>query len=369
MLLKNWSETMYILLSSSTRERYRHDVLRALSAPIGAKIQFRYSDDIVESAILGDNGISHCENSQGLVCHANLQEQGAASLIPVRFVCIERAFSLGSTVVLRLIAQDFVKSDSENFKRETKEKSNWQTNIPRRDGGKVKGNFMFDIEEVPSSIRKTRKVADWEKTVDAVHKRGSLEEKLYWTVLGVQEKIESEIEDFREWTGDVKVGENYKISVYIYSPERDEDGDVDTSLHFASSVEIESQTPRDLVIDSPYDLRIWDIKIPFRTLPSGGRGWIDSRRGWIQIGPKAHNIQTGQFEWQIDLNLKYSPKMSIVVSVFIVVATLVALPLFLNMWDQEQMGIIETGIRLVLSIVVGIVAGVAALSIPEIVRQ
>ena len=55
----------HVLLSSSEHQRFDNDILRNLSAPVGAQVTFRYESDIVENSTLNGEPIS--KGDMGLV--------------------------------------------------------------------------------------------------------------------------------------------------------------------------------------------------------------------------------------------------------------------------------------------------------------
>ncbi len=95
---------MYILLSSGAQKRYRDDILRCMSAPVGAVIQFRYGMNIVGTSITGNP--STIRGQQALVCNLDVEHtvgsRGEHPVIPVRHVIIDRVWSTGSTIVVAI---------------------------------------------------------------------------------------------------------------------------------------------------------------------------------------------------------------------------------------------------------------------------
>jgi hypothetical protein len=55
---------MLMLLSSCKRKRYRDDILRCLAAPKGTRVQFRYTQDIIEESIWEKPSLYEWANDQ-----------------------------------------------------------------------------------------------------------------------------------------------------------------------------------------------------------------------------------------------------------------------------------------------------------------
>jgi hypothetical protein len=105
------SHAMFVLLSSAASPRYRHDVLRCISAPVGATVQFRYlhryaSDEALRLfKIAADTGSSP---GSSLICFAdNTVEDRILPLVPVRRADIQSVAFHGSTLSLSLRVGDF----------------------------------------------------------------------------------------------------------------------------------------------------------------------------------------------------------------------------------------------------------------------
>lgn len=294
----------YVLLSSSEHERFSNDVLRSLSAPVGARILFRYSEDIVESSIWTE--YSSCEGSRGLVCHANMQNDGRGILVPIRLVSIENAYRPGSTLALELTMEGFAKYSEEELTDDLSiENNEWKEKHPYKKNGNINGNFLFRINN-DKIISETKQIEEWEKICMKVHSKGSISEPYYFLVTGVfGEKLDN-ICYANKWEDYFRVDKNYNIPIYIFSPKDRRDDLSEDSLQISSSVGVDSKNPIDLAVNAPYDLKTWSVRVPSQSLLGTGYEWVGKREGWLQIGPKATEAgKTRPFRWQIDLDLRY----------------------------------------------------------------
>lgn len=293
----------YVLLSSSEHERFSNDVLRSLSAPVGAQVTFRYEVGIVENSILTEEPIS--EGDRGLVCHANMPDDGRGTLVPVRFVSIGEVLRPGSTVILELTMKGFAKYNGESFDKVAHNNEEWKEKYPYKESGEVVGNFVFGIE-YEDLVSETKSIEGWESIAKDLNENGSVSQDYYFLITGRFEDKPENIEKVLEWKEDMRIDKNYEVPVYIFSPKSSRDNLPGDPLHIASSIGIESRNPIDLATNVPYDLKKWSIRVPSQNLLGTGYEWTGQREGWIQIGPKApEGSKNDSFKWQIDLDLTY----------------------------------------------------------------
>lgn len=291
---------MLILLSSARMPRYRNDILRCISAPIGATIQFRYSKHIVSKEIW-DNP-EDFQNKIGLVCSADLDHPGEKSLIiPVRRVKIEKIFKHGSTLSLSMRVEKIV-----CLTKDVKDKAEILTKIEsftkvidQNSGGKVpicstaathtegmSGYFFFKYRGKTDVINELagKSLTDWENlTAILLNQPGYLEEKFFWTVLGI-EKTSSDLvvrtDYLNQWDSKIKLNSEYTILVYVFHPSLDKWNSNSSQLIITSSLDLSANYSQDIVVDSPYDLKRWSFKISSKDI-------FDTDRAWIEIGPKS----------------------------------------------------------------------------------
>lgn len=292
-----------MLLSSSEHQRFDNDILRNLSAPVGAQVTFRYESDIVENSTLNGEPIS--KGDMGLVCHANMPEDGRGALVPVRFVYVKEVFRPGSTLVLELKMRGFADYNGKSFDELALRNDEWREKYPNKEDGRLSGNFVFSIEN-DEIVSETTDITKWESRTEDLHENGSLSQVYYFLVAGIFKGNIQNINRVNKWDKEVDIDKNYEVPVYIFSPESSRGDLPGNPLHISSSVGIDSKSPIDLAMNAPYDLKKWSIRIPSQNMLGTGYEWIGQREGWLQIGPKESEAgNTGPFRWQIDLDLTY----------------------------------------------------------------
>jgi hypothetical protein len=100
---------LLILLSSGARRRYRDDIIRALAHPPGTQLRFRYGRNYVANVLLSTPGSKALVGQDALICHLADQQDGKpALLVPCRFVSVDQAQMVGSSLILTLRADAYV---------------------------------------------------------------------------------------------------------------------------------------------------------------------------------------------------------------------------------------------------------------------
>src|SRR5688572_18618268 len=99
---------MIVFLSSSARPRYADDIIRMLSLPIGAQMQFRYSANWLATDVRDQVPRGLLAGEYALVCFvADDKASKPYEMVPVRFVRIIRAEQVGTSYILTLAADAF----------------------------------------------------------------------------------------------------------------------------------------------------------------------------------------------------------------------------------------------------------------------
>ena len=107
-MVKNKNQ-MLLCLSSSLLPRYRHDILRAIAAPPGAYLQFRYSEDIVDSSLLGSLELNKLVGIQILIAYVDCSRQeGKAAVVPCRVGELVKSHRVASFFILQFHLTDFL---------------------------------------------------------------------------------------------------------------------------------------------------------------------------------------------------------------------------------------------------------------------
>src|SRR5581483_3284046 len=356
---------MLILLSSGKRKRYRDDILRCLAAPMGSRVQFRYSKRIVENAIWENP--KKFTGHQGLVCSVNLSEVGKpCPLVTVRRVLVKSLFKTGMvmTVVLE-IGELALTRDGEQLTREIDQKSGGKVprNKERHSHAEADGSgfFFFTVEGEIGFVGETT-VENWQAiTATLLGQEGYGEEPFFWTVLGLDPEssgaaqIALDTDRFGQWSPDIRPNETYTLLVHTYHPALDAANPGLSYLRLSSYPEITTSYPLDVVVDSPYDVKQWQ----FRIKPPITYG---ASRGWLCIGPVSRTTTApphdAPLDWEINLPLRIGFSWLLFAATSVLVGVLVAAPGIIGISLQN----IAPTSKLVASILAA-VAGIAAAAV------
>ncbi len=355
---------MLILLSSGSQKRYRDDVLRCLAAPVGAMVQFRYNDSIVESEI--KEAIRSSWGQDAIVCNLDVtttDPDGRHPILPVRHVTIQRVWLTGSTVSVLFRVGAFALADdvaSFNHAFYTSKHPPKNAHVAAETGGLW---FFTAADSLGDRFRVSQKLKDWEKTAEAlVAIQQFRTEPFFWTVLGLNEGSADESwadSYFRPWPDHIKCDTIYTLLIYVFrgvmkdANQQDEIERTGWAGHILLTSEpvLSSTISTDIKIDSPYDLKRWSFKLkrPTPTYSDPGRLTIGIEaldkstlslpaagevRTAEQIRRTLQGQLTGEPQWAIDLTLKVNSPWLRILGVSIPLGILLALPALVGIWQQ-----------------------------------
>jgi len=275
---------MYILLSSAYRPRYREDILRCLSAPIGATVQFRYDMLWVESDIW-DNP-NRLANEEGLVCFVDNTPMGRLPVVPVRFVQLVETRRHGTTLSTRFKMKEFPcllgREDSDSLI------SSPAWNGPKKlQEGQITGCYFFESNTDTPPFVKSLELANWEQIVTHLSSLAPFSQEWYFlTILGVYERksVPASPMKFEPLPNQLVSRQPYSLAVYHYINREPSDTYVQ-HLVVKHGGTIEPLSEPRIRIDSRYDLKLWHFE---------SRGELaESRQGWIEVqsAPEAWGIE------------------------------------------------------------------------------
>lgn len=364
--------SVLILLSSSERKRYRDDILRCISAPVGARVQFRYSKKLVQDAVWAQP--AKFEGQPGLVCSVDLkstQNSGAelndpCRLVPVRAVVVEQINVHGDMLTVCLCINSLARTASlDEFTMDVD--GGDKRRVPRAPGveGAAEGSggyFLFSVaDEDLGRVQHNNSIADWQKiTADLLGQSGYGDEPYFWTVLGLWRDTPSETgsknrPEFKAWSPDLDVGKSYTLSVHTYHPNTDQQNFKPSRLMFRSEPVVTTNYPHDVLVDSPYDVKEWRFRI-------ASSGTPESREGWFKIGPLKDGSadESPQPEWEIDLPVRVSSSWVSFIFSSILVGLLISAPAVVSIWLQGTPTVRDKLFASTLASVFGVAGGFAS---------
>jgi hypothetical protein len=348
---------MLLLLSSASRKRYKNDVLRCLSAPVGGRLQFRYSIDLVAQNVLDHPALYH--EKEAIVCAVELDEtKSPCPLRPVRIVKIERMQIAGSTLVVNFqmlgVPNSAVRKDF-STRVETKAQgiSPRATNISKKEAGK----WCFAVGDFNASPSDSNRVEDWEEVV--CHLRGDpsyQNEPIFWTVFDIYKGVPDEnreVAQLRPWVETIVPNEHYTMQVYVYHPQMDLSLPQGMQLSLTTEPEITTSYPLDIDIDSPYDIKRWSFRF-------AGQSIFGDSSGWLMIGTTLRPQNKGDVvappEWSVHMPLTIKFSWMKFLAATAVAGSLIAVAPIIGICTQEKL---SDRAKFILS-AVAIVAGIGA---------
>jgi len=282
---------MIILLSSAVRRQYKEDILRSLAAPVGAKLRFRYRQDLIEPDLLGA-----LDGATALICFIEEKTVGQKGVfvVPVREARIAAVHSHGSTRSIDLDLRGFVCAEDEAEFQEALFRGR-ESAVPRfgdaaRSDGS--GQFVFQLDDIPVLIRTDVSVSQWEGVVARLASRSAFSgEEYFWGVLGITEKA-NRPQDTDSFSAAEKrkllPGHYYRLLTYHYHPDADRSQTTTPPMAVTHGTGIEVQGPSEIAVESGYDLK----EIAFKAV----NDMPVTRHTWIRIGPKDR--------WSVGLELR-----------------------------------------------------------------
>jgi hypothetical protein len=335
---------MIFLLSSDLSLRYKLDILRCLSAPIGSTVQFRYDKVYVAEDTL--KTLTDAKTNfpvEAIVCSVASAGVGVLPMVPVRRVQIaEKPREHGATLSMSLIMREFAVSNQATFGADLHRLAN--QNTPRRtsEGTDPVGFYCFSAE-VPRELQLGNTLALWEKTVINLREQHAyVDEPFFWATLGIEregERLDANV--LHSWPAFLEPITQYRLLIYHFQPRGGPRPNSKMEVTFGTA--LQSVVPPDTKIDSRYDLKSWRFSTgdnPQRRLTT-----------WLRV-------RTAD-AWDLDLELTIRPSYRSWILRSLLTGVLVATPAILAL--VPQVICIDTKIILGgFGILAGFLAGLAS---------
>ncbi len=302
---------MLVIVSTSSTDRYRHNTISLLAQPIGSTVQFRYSEQLLPDKIIKAVQENKLKGSLALVGHIEKRD-GICPIYPIRQVELKQAYQHGSTYSFEFIMGGFTYCEEpqnladELAKEHDPSSEKIVPNIDKNDPNKtVKGFFIFEAQDFQfdNHVKFTKSLIDWEKISNQLYKLKIFNnEPYFFTVVGLEkgQKVRSDVQECSQWPSQIVSDKLYNLLIYVYHPLKDNWTVINEHLKLESNFLIHPINPKDLLIDSPYDLRRW----PFKFIPTTT---VHNEFGWFKIGPQKKNDggdKGDEFEWSFAMDLK-----------------------------------------------------------------
>ncbi len=343
---------MLICLSSGSRPRYRQDVLRAISLPIGTQLQFRYDKKWTSTGVLQmiDRGL--IIGKEVLIAYADQSQpesEGKIELVPIRLATISGATAPGSTVSLTFSLGPVVyAANLMTFNSEITELA--RGTLPKWIDGNPSGLYCDELNSRPASVVEIEDLGGWELVVTQLSQRKDFEsEETFFTVVGLltEDELSEMISKLRhvKWPNALSADEDRELVIYHYHDNKSPTNFF-ISATFGSHLNIVS--PPRIRLDSRYDVK----KLRIRTGDPTFR-----KRTWITLSADTEST-TGTPELDMEVIVKANLlKRIVTVTAIAIGLTVVQVVTLVTRTDLSGWGQAASGLAiLVFSILVAVSA-------------
>lgn len=274
---------MLILLSSGARRRYRDDIIRALAHPVGTQLRFRYGKSYVADELLALQRAKALVGHDALICHLADQKDGKpALLVPCRFVSVDLAELVGSSLILTLRAGAYAQQLDDTGLRALMTPTELEL-LPTQgqDAKAPQGLFAFPIAAPLTSkyAPDAAGAAAFEASAEALRAAGfgAADTPMAFYMVRALAKDSGKTETPVAATNgryELAAGDRYALDVYSYAPDGDiTPADASTLTLAADDSEVKFSSETAAKLDSRYDLNRFRFSIDQRllSLPTGLR--------------------------------------------------------------------------------------------------
>ena len=272
-------EPLLLLLSSGLRTRYREDILRALTMPYGAHLQFRYSKGYLSNPKelweqLSKNRFSQHRILVVYVDAANKQQP--PNLIPCRYGLMIKSEAVGGYAVLKFELGDFAyASDLGQFQGNVTSavsgKLPYWDDDPQTGKRKMLGDLVQFMPQQPPSCNASRNSNVWQLVTDQLQKRNDFSnEPFFYNVEKLQEIETETLFNLENGEYTLNAGKTYQFRILHYDP-----SDREVPLQTADQTRwiivdgegegLKRVSTSQLAIDSPYDVKTVTFRAPNNT--------------------------------------------------------------------------------------------------------
>ena len=290
---------MLICLSSGTRTRYIQDVLRAITLPIAAHLQFRYDRQWVSTGVLNMIEQRKLAGQEVIIAYADqsIPPQGGAGsieLVPVRRGTVVSAVAPGRTVSLIFSLGKVVCAS--NLAAFNNEAANLTGNaLPRWSSGKPQGCYCTQLNNQPSTVIDIENLGQWEEVVTQLSPHRDFDpEETFFTILGLLKEDELKAMGatlkHMPWSGELPANAFREVVLYHYHPSK---SPIDLKITANVGPEIMLESPMRVRLDSRYDLKRIRVK--------SGDPAFGTRESWITLTTEGATISQ---PLDLDLSLK-----------------------------------------------------------------
>lgn len=306
---------MLVMISSSSTNLYKADVIRVLAYPQNTTIQFRYESKWIEKQ--SDINL----NEDVLICYLDAMDY---SFIPIRLSKIQSFEKIGKLffIKLRLLNYPDIKNigGEDNLLGRKKELLNSKQN--------QNGKFVITIDSPSVITNPTAQDQAWFDIVDRVSNCNDMKNvDFFYRIFPLKDKSNREVEfDSNEELYLLSSDNHYCFKILSYHPNKRETGTIRIDETFMSDV-----SSSEIQIDSRYDLSDLSIKTEM--------SYYTDKYGYYRISCKLYD------DFEIRNTFRFKIKSNIVIKIVTIIIFAVILTLIHSLFD-EKAGIFDISITL-----------------------
>lgn len=256
--------TDLLCLSSGLTLRYRQDILRALALPLSSRVQFRYSDDIVDASLAPDLERDAISGSVALLAHVECDEsshpaEGPCFVTPCRRAVLISSKRVGKYFVLVFQLGGYaVAEDIDAFQLCLPE------GRPRWREGSLGGQWC--LRTTHTGWKQTFGLAGFQDVAIRLSDQADfVTQPFFLAVEGIfQRGRDASIEPSSDGDIVLPAGQHFALRLFHFAPKSDHSRSTEPTgqITVAAASPLEAVTSATLPIDSPYDLK----SFAFRTI-------------------------------------------------------------------------------------------------------
>lgn len=295
---------MLLCLSSAAKPRYRQDILRALSMPTGARLQFRYALKWVAHGLhdrLRANALKGTD-----VCIGYLDVSDATTppkIVPVRSGTIHATDVQGDFCVLELDLQGFAySSDVEALNRQLRTQSG---NLPAWRDGAPLGHYLEEIRPEGLPLKVAADVGEWQQICKALNSFPAYgKEQVFYRLEGIYLSGTNEMAACKDAVFQLRSGDLYDLRLLHFSPGGLSTGEENKDFNWLVVDGDDKATTfvrtKMLAVDSNYDVKTIRFRAATTTVAQ------DARLAFSRRKPGATKPE--ESIWDFDLQSRVKPR-------------------------------------------------------------
>lgn len=212
-------DRMHICFSSGASPQYLRDVLRALTLPRGARLQFRYDLKRVGAGVRDSLGSAPWKSTAALIAYVDQAGKAQPRFVPCRFATIVDVAVHGTTASLVLELQEFASTDDCAGFTEQLRGMAADDEAPRRDDdGKIVGHH-WTLSRPSELVRRSAALEAWERIVGQLATHEDFHATTaFFHMAGVLRIATSKSAEFRAGRLQLTAATEYEASIYHFHP-------------------------------------------------------------------------------------------------------------------------------------------------------